>query len=222
MNTNDIHKAEDTNISLIGEETSEVPKEHNYRVLGESGLVEDEEGNLYNASDLSDIYSLTKPESSTTTASQSASHSFFTNKKPKQPDWYAIYDPRYCGPSRETYIEEMERRYNTDPEFRKAQERHENSSQSPTSDSKRSNTSTPSVQSSQEKSSLSDTPLQPSSNSNQIPSSNSDQNPSSDNPEYNTQNPCKIHISKCAILFYIIGALFLLVYFIHLIYKLIT
>ena len=41
--------------------------------------------------------------------------------KDQMPDWAAIYDPRYCGPSREAYIEEMTREYrrgNTDANIR--------------------------------------------------------------------------------------------------------
>ena len=135
MSPNDTHKPDKTNVPSINEETSDTPNEHTYRLLGESGLVEDEEGNLYNASDLTDVYSLTKPEPDTSPSTQSDSSSFFTSKKPKQPDWYAIYDPRYCGPSREAYVEEMERRYNTDPEFRRAFEQPQTSHQSPVSHS---------------------------------------------------------------------------------------
>ena len=83
-------------------ETSHSPNKHTYRLLGESGLVEDEEGNLYNA-DLSDLYSLPKeplpeplwqPETSG-----------------KTPPSYWDYDPRYCGPDPDAYLEERWKQY---------------------------------------------------------------------------------------------------------------
>lgn len=33
------------------------------------------------------------------------------DKKTNPSHWYYDYDPRYCGPSREEYMEEMARKY---------------------------------------------------------------------------------------------------------------
>ena len=74
------NKDSKTGVPSSEKDASNSSDKHKYRLLGESGLVEDEEGNIYDASD-------------------------------QMPDWAAIYDPRYCGPSREAYIEEMTREY---------------------------------------------------------------------------------------------------------------
>ncbi len=80
-------------------------------MLGESGLVEDEEGNILDASDLSDPYSLSHQPASGITSEEISARLFTPSKKNKQPDWVAMYDPRYCGPSLEAYVEEMEKKY---------------------------------------------------------------------------------------------------------------
>ena len=110
MNSNETHKSTQSN-SPNGGNGNETSKRHSYRLLGESGLVEDEKGNIYNASDIDDFDDSEQRPSPETIAAQLFPPS---SGKPKHPDWAAIYDPRYCGPSREAYIDEMERRYNND------------------------------------------------------------------------------------------------------------
>ena len=72
-------------------EEKKVPK---YKFLGESGLVEDEDGNIFSASeiDINDEEPVRK-----------------TEDKSDPEYWYYEYDPRYCGPSREAYMERMAR-----------------------------------------------------------------------------------------------------------------
>lgn len=84
-----------------------------YRLLGESGLVEDDEGNVFSASEIDDSGG---PVGSTTPRDASASlgkSSFVSSldDKANPAYWYYYYDPRYCGPSREAYMEEMARQY---------------------------------------------------------------------------------------------------------------
>ena len=81
MDTNDTHNSEE----------KRVPK---YRVLGESGLVEDEEGNILSASEVNINYE--KPVRK-------------TEDKSDPEYWYYEYNPRYCGSSREAFMEKMAR-----------------------------------------------------------------------------------------------------------------
>ena len=83
-----------------------------YRILGESGLAVDEEGNILSASEIADIE---EPEDLTkiTLPASFIESSFVSvlDDKANPAYWYYYYDPRYCGPSREAYMEEMARRY---------------------------------------------------------------------------------------------------------------
>lgn len=82
-----------------------------YRLLGESGLVEDEEGNIFSASE---VYGSDEPKkSSEDTADSLLKNSFVSalDDKANPAYWYYYYDPRYCGPSREAYMEEMAQKY---------------------------------------------------------------------------------------------------------------
>ena len=95
------------------EDKRDESKTPDYRLLGESGLVEDEEGNIYSASE---IYDDEEQEETTQDRkpSTAARHSSFVDTlddKVNPAYWYYHYDPRYCGPSREAYMEEMARRY---------------------------------------------------------------------------------------------------------------
>ena len=80
---------------------------HTYRLLGASGLVEDEDGEIYNASDLSDPYSQPKEPTPSKSAFTDFGVSSVLNDKTNPAYWYYDYDPRYCGPSREEYMEKM-------------------------------------------------------------------------------------------------------------------
>ena len=92
------------------------PVDPTYRLLGESGLVEDEEGNIYSASE---VYGYDEPKkSSGDTTDSPLKNSFVKNSfvsvlddKANPAYWYYYYDPRYCGPSREEYMEEMAQKY---------------------------------------------------------------------------------------------------------------
>ena len=72
-------------------EEKKVPK---YKFLGESGLVEDEDGNIFSASEIDTNYE--EPVRK-------------TEDKSDPEYWYYEYNPRYCGPSREAYMERMAR-----------------------------------------------------------------------------------------------------------------
>lgn len=77
-----------------GKEEKKKPK---YKLLGESGLVEDEEGNILSASEI-ESDDEDKPQRK-------------TEDKSDPEYWYHEYNPRYCGPSREAYMERMARVY---------------------------------------------------------------------------------------------------------------
>lgn len=83
-----------------------------YKMLGESGLVEDEEGNVFSADEIYGDDDTTHDGKVTPPAAFTKS-SFVSalDDKANPAYWYYYYDPRYCGPSREAYMEEMARRY---------------------------------------------------------------------------------------------------------------
>ncbi|MBR2250115.1 MAG: WG repeat-containing protein [Prevotella sp.] len=89
----------------------ETPK---YRLLGESGLVEDEDGNFLDVSDLErhDRQSGTD-EGEKVRFDEFIKTTFVSelDDKSNPAYWYFYYDPRYCGPSREAYANEMASRY---------------------------------------------------------------------------------------------------------------
>lgn len=214
--------------SSSNEKSSESSLPPGFRSLGESGLVEDEEGNVYSASDFLDP---SEREQLTDVA-----NSFFPpaddSSTPKMPDWAAIYDPRYCGPSREAYIEEMTRQY----QLRHAGMMRSDSvsEQHQAEESVSTPKSTPSApffpgdesSSSDEESFFPDdepsSPDEESSSPDEEPSSSDAENPSPDNAGVESENRPLFHISRKALVFYIIGAILLLVYFCFLIYRLIS
>ena len=83
-------------------------KEMKYKVLGESGLVEDEEGNVYSADEIFPRRD-TKEIKKTSTSALFSRNSFVSelDDKCNPAHWYYDYDPRYCGPDREKWMEEM-------------------------------------------------------------------------------------------------------------------
>lgn len=235
--------------SSSNEKSSESSLPPGFRSLGESGLVEDEEGNVYSASDFLD------PSEREQLAD--VANSFFPpaddSSTPKMPDWAAIYDPRYCGPSREAYIEEMTRQY----QLRHAGMMRSDSvsEQHQAEESVSTPKSTPSAPSfhGEESSSSDAEPFFPddesffpdeesffpdeepsSSDENPFPpdeeSSFPDAEPSTPEAEYPSPDNAGVgsgarpffHISRKALVFYIIGAILLLVYFCFLIYRLIS
>lgn len=88
---------------------NDTPRKPAYKYLGESGLVEDEEGNIFSASELADDEAASEPSAGTPLLE----NSFVTelDDKANPAYWYYYYDPRYCGPSREAYMEKMARRH---------------------------------------------------------------------------------------------------------------
>ncbi len=242
--------------SSSNEMSSESSLPLGFRSLGESGLVEDEDGNVYSASDFLD------PSEREQLAD--VANSFFPpaddSSTPKMPDWAAIYDPRYCGPSREAYIEEMTRQY----QLRHAgmmrsdsvSEQHQAEESVSTPKSTPSAPSFPGEESSSsdeesffpdeesffpdedsffpddEPSSSDENPFPPdeesffpdeeSSSRDAEPSTPEAEYPSPDNAGVESENRPLFHISRKALVFYIIGAILLLVYFCFLIYRLIS
>lgn len=228
--------------SSSNEKSSESSLPPGFRSLGESGLVEDEDGNVYSASDFLD------PSEREQLAD--VANSFFPpaddSSTPKMPDWAAIYDPRYCGPSREAYIEEMTRQYQLrqagmmQPDSVSEQLPADESVSTPKSAPSATSfpheqTSTPDEESSSPvpgPSSPDENPFSPaveSSSPDEEPSFSEEgsstpetEYPSPDNAGVESENRPLFHISRKALVFYIIGAILLLVYFCFLIYRLIS
>lgn len=80
-----------------------------YRTLGESGLVEDEEGNMYSASEIFPPEKPNKP----IRLPEFQRNSFVSelDNKCNASYWYYHYDERYCGPDRERWMEEMAKKH---------------------------------------------------------------------------------------------------------------
>jgi hypothetical protein len=110
MKNDETRKPGSNDTTAASENRTVSPKEPVYTSLGASGLVMDEEGELYNASDLSPIESITSRKSSTT---KQESFGFVAelDDKCNPAHWYYDYDPRYCGPSREAWMKEMAKRH---------------------------------------------------------------------------------------------------------------
>ena len=242
MNSNNTQKPEQSNSHIADSQDK-----HTYRLLGESGLVEDEEGNILDASDLSDPYSPSHQPASGITPEEISARLFTPSKKNKHPDWVAMYDPRYCGPSLEAYVEEMEKKYR-ESSLSSAQAHSDASSHtpaaspdnpSPSSDIPAIFLDVPTISSdsptvfpgdptvlphtsaaSPSHSTESSSPA-PSHQANES-ASNADNDISSDTPESDAKKQVRFHYSKRAVIFYIIGAIFLLFYFVLLIRKLIN
>ena len=80
-----------------------------YRVLGESGLIVDEDGNEVSPSE---IYDDDEPETPATSskAFESFRQSSFVSAlddKSNPAHWFYYYDERYCGPDRQAWMEKM-------------------------------------------------------------------------------------------------------------------
>ena len=89
------------------------PDGHVYTALGESGLVQDEEGNIYNASEIYDdeVTNSLYGQSPLPDSFKKSSFVSQLDDKSNPAYWYFYYDERYCGPSREAYAEQMALRY---------------------------------------------------------------------------------------------------------------
>ena len=105
MKTDDTNNATDAEVPAPDGKKSSSSGEPVYRILGESGMVEDEDGNTYSVSEIYgyeevpglEVFKGTYPKEDKTSPAY----------------WDFYYDPRYCGPSREEYIEKMVRKYSS-------------------------------------------------------------------------------------------------------------
>ena len=88
---------------------SEESQKPMYKLLGESGLVEDEEGNIYSANEVYGDTEQTTPTDPNSAFNAFKNTSFVASLDDKSNPayWYYDYDPRYCGPDREAWAEEM-------------------------------------------------------------------------------------------------------------------
>lgn len=164
---------------------------HTYRLLGESGLVEDEEGNILNASDLSDPYSPQEQPSSKTGKVSSTDWMQPSPGKTAPSLW--DYDPRYCGPDPYAWLEEMSKKEKepAPPSQKRSQVNQEEEPNAATAATTATATtiSTP-------------------------PST-------ADNSESEPKPQVKIHLTKGTIVFLVIGTVALVAYFVSLIITLV-
>lgn len=101
---------------------SEENSKTKYRMLGESGLYEDEDGNLYSASELED-YEPMDPALREKMSERLKNFGVLSdlNDKTNPAYWYYYYDPRYCGPDHEAWMEMMAAKARAEQEQAKAQ-----------------------------------------------------------------------------------------------------
>ena len=112
MKDDDTYNDTKTNDPATGGNGTDSTKASGYRLLGESGLVEDEDGNIYSASEIDDYDEQQKQESySPTSAFRNFGVSSVLDDKANPAYWYYYYDERYCGPDREAYMEKMALQY---------------------------------------------------------------------------------------------------------------
>lgn len=101
-----------TNKETDNNKPSASPNTPKYRALGASGLIEDEDGNILSASEMNELFPEEKPAgSSHTSAFRGFGVSSALDDKANPAYWYYYYDERYCGPSREDYMEKMATKY---------------------------------------------------------------------------------------------------------------
>ena len=94
-------------------EKEKAPHKPIYRNLGESGLVVDEYGEIYDVTDICGDEEPEKPALSEPVSKDSKKSSFVSSldDKANPAYWYHYYDERYCGCSREEYMEKMAEQY---------------------------------------------------------------------------------------------------------------
>ena len=94
-------------------------EEHTYTMLGESGLWEDEEGNIVDPSEM-EGYEPADPALKKKISERLKNFGVQAELNDKtNPDyWFYEYDPRYCGPDRQDYMERMASRARADKEQR--------------------------------------------------------------------------------------------------------
>ena len=88
-----------------------------YRMLGESGLWEDEEGNMVDPSEM-EGYEPADPAIKKKISERLKNFGVQAelNDKTNPDSWFYDYDPRYCGPDREAWMEMMAARARADKE----------------------------------------------------------------------------------------------------------
>ncbi len=84
-------------------------KTPDYHMLGESGLMEDEDGNIVSPAEAYGIEEVKFPTDPNSVFNAFKKSSFVSqlDDKSNPAYWYYDYDPRYCGPDREAWAEEM-------------------------------------------------------------------------------------------------------------------
>ena len=96
-------------VEAAGDQQEKAADGHVYTSLGESGLVQDEEGNIYGADE---IYGPSEPQDdAVSNRFKNFGIASVLDDKTNPAYWYYIYDERYCGMSREEYCEMMAARY---------------------------------------------------------------------------------------------------------------
>ena len=95
MKTEDIHLAEQGNKPAVDGNNIYELNGHKYKILGESGLVEDEDGDVYSVSEIFPSEKPSKPVS----FPEFQRNSFVSvlDDKCNPAYWHYYYDPRYCG-----------------------------------------------------------------------------------------------------------------------------
>lgn len=88
---------------------TEEKKTPDYHMLGESGLMEDEDGNIVSPAEAYGIEEVEFPTDPNSVFNAFKKSSFVSqlDDKSNPAYWYYDYDPRYCGPNREAWAEEM-------------------------------------------------------------------------------------------------------------------
>lgn len=112
MNTDDTYNANKNNVPANNGNKKDTPNGHTYRSLGASGLVEDEEGNIYGVDEIDEWREPEDPEMKRRLEEfnkRIAKNSFISqlDDKTNPAYWAYYYDPRYCGPSMEAYCNKM-------------------------------------------------------------------------------------------------------------------
>lgn len=98
-------------------------KESRYTVLGESGMLMDEDGNMIDPSEIEedDFYYQPAKKPELPDSFKKSSFVSVLDDKSNPAYWYHYYDPRYNGPSREEYMERMARKYRHDASVNKTE-----------------------------------------------------------------------------------------------------
>lgn len=109
MQSDDVHNAKRGGVSENADTVSDAtPK---YKMLGESGLVEDDEGNVYSANEIYPTGDVRTEKKSSHERLKGFGVAGELDDKCNPAHWYYDYDPRYCGPDREKWMLMMARKH---------------------------------------------------------------------------------------------------------------